>query len=31
MRDDYCIENYLTDLRTTPHDQCITEILIPTM
>jgi DNA gyrase inhibitor GyrI len=30
MRDDYCIENYLTDARTAPHDQDITEILTPT-
>jgi effector-binding domain-containing protein len=30
MRDDYCIENYKNDPRTTPEDQLITEILIPT-
>jgi len=30
MRDDYCIENYANDPRTTPEDQLITEILIPT-
>lgn len=30
MRDDYCIENYVTDPRTTPEDQNITHILIPT-
>lgn len=30
MRDDYCIENYVNDPRTTPEDQLITEILIPT-
>ena len=31
MRDDYCIENYTNDPRTTPEDQLVTEILIPTM
>jgi effector-binding domain-containing protein len=31
MRDDYCIENYTTDPRTTPEDQLVTEILIPTV
>ena len=30
MRDDWCIENYLNDPRTTPADQLVTEILIPT-
>jgi len=30
MRDDYCIENYTSDPRTTPEDQLVTEILIPT-
>ena len=30
MREDFCIENYVTDPRTTPEDQTITEILIPT-
>ena len=30
MRDDYCIENYANDPRTTPEDQLLTEILIPT-
>jgi effector-binding domain-containing protein len=30
MRDDYCIENYTNDPRTTPEDQLVTEILIPT-
>ena len=30
MRDDYCIENYVTDPRKTPEDQLVTEILIPT-
>jgi len=31
MRDDCCIENYANDPRTTPEDQLITEILIPTV
>ncbi len=31
MRDDFCIENYTTDPRTTPEDKNITEILIPTV
>ncbi len=31
MRDDYCIENYKNDPRTTPEDQLVTEILIPTV
>lgn len=31
MRDDFCIENYISDPRTTPEDQLITEILIPTV
>lgn len=30
MRDDFCIENYVTDPSTTPADQNVTEILIPT-
>ena len=30
IRDDYCIENYTNDPRTTPEDQLVTEILIPT-
>lgn len=30
MRDDFCIENYANDPRTTPEDQLRTEILIPT-
>jgi DNA gyrase inhibitor GyrI len=30
MRDDFCIENYANDPRTTPEDQLVTEILIPT-
>jgi DNA gyrase inhibitor GyrI len=31
LRDDYCIENYVNDPRTTPEEQLITEILIPTV
>jgi effector-binding domain-containing protein len=31
MRDDFCIENYANDPRTTPEDQLLTEILIPTV
>ena len=31
MRDDFCIENYKNDPRTTPEDQLVTEILIPTV
>lgn len=30
MRDDFCIEHYVTDPRTTPEDQNVIEILIPT-
>ena len=30
MRDDYGIENYVTDPRTTPEEKSITEILVPT-
>ena len=30
LRDDYCIENYVTDPRTTPEEQLVTEILILT-
>lgn len=30
MRDDFCIENYVNDPRTTPEDQLVTQILIPT-
>jgi len=30
VRDDYCIENYVNDPRTTPEEQLVTEILIPT-
>jgi effector-binding domain-containing protein len=31
LRDDYCIENYVNDPRTTPEQQLITEILVPTV
>jgi effector-binding domain-containing protein len=31
LRDDYFIENYVNDPKTTPEDQLITEILVPTM
>lgn len=31
QRDDYCIEYYVNDPKTTPEDKLITEILIPTM
>lgn len=30
MRDDFCIENYISDPRTTAADQNVIEILIPT-
>jgi predicted transcriptional regulator YdeE len=30
LRDDYAIENYMSDPRVTPEDQLITHILIPT-
>jgi effector-binding domain-containing protein len=30
LRDDYCIENYANDPRTTPEEKLITEILVPT-
>jgi DNA gyrase inhibitor GyrI len=30
MRDDFCIENYVNDPRTTPESELITQILIPT-
>ena len=30
MRDDFCIENYVNDPKTTPEEQLVTEILIPT-
>jgi DNA gyrase inhibitor GyrI len=31
LRDDYCIENYVSDPRTMPEQQLVTEILIPTV
>ena len=31
LRDEYCIENYVNDPRTTPEEQLVTEILIPTV
>jgi len=31
MRDDFCIENYVTDPRETPANENIIEILIPTL
>ena len=31
LRDDYCIENYTNDPRTTPEEQLVTEILVPTV
>jgi predicted transcriptional regulator YdeE len=30
LRDDYCIENYVKDPRTTPEAELVTQILIPT-
>lgn len=30
MRDDYCVENYVHDPRTTPVEELVTQILIPT-
>jgi DNA gyrase inhibitor GyrI len=30
VREDFFIENYVNDPRTTPEDQLITEILVPT-
>jgi DNA gyrase inhibitor GyrI len=30
LRDDYFIENYLNDPRTTPEAELITQILVPT-
>ena len=30
LRDDYCLENYVSDPRQTPAEQLVTEILIPT-
>ena len=31
LRDDYFIENYVNDPRTTPEAELITEILVPTV
>jgi effector-binding domain-containing protein len=31
VRDDYCLEHYVNDPRTTAEDQLVTEILIPTV
>lgn len=31
VRDDYCIENYVTDPMTTAEEQNVTEILVPTI
>jgi effector-binding domain-containing protein len=31
LRDDYCIENYTNDPRTTPEQELVTEILVPTV
>ena len=31
LRDDYFLENYVNDPRSTPEDQLITEILVPTV
>lgn len=31
LRDDYCIENYINDPGTTPEEELITEILLPTV
>jgi DNA gyrase inhibitor GyrI len=31
LRDDFCIENYVNDPRTTPEEQLVTQILIPTV
>ncbi len=30
LRDDFAIENYMNDPRTTPEDKLMTEILVPT-
>jgi DNA gyrase inhibitor GyrI len=30
MRDDYCIENYTNDPKSTPSEKLVTEILVPT-
>jgi hypothetical protein len=31
LRDDYFLENYVNDPRSTPEDQLITEILVPSI
>jgi len=31
LRDDFCIENYVSDPRTTPEERWVTQILIPTV
>jgi effector-binding domain-containing protein len=31
VRDDYFLENYVNDPRTTPPEQLVTEILVPTL
>ena len=31
VRDDFCIENYVSDPRTTPEEHWVTQILIPTV
>ena len=31
LRDDFCIENYVTDPRVTPEDQNVIEIAVPTV
>jgi effector-binding domain-containing protein len=31
VRDDYCIEHYVNDPKTTPEEELVTEILIPTL
>jgi len=31
VRDDFCIENYVSDPRTTPEERWVTQILIPTV
>jgi effector-binding domain-containing protein len=30
LRDDFAIENYTNDPKTTPEEQLVTEILVPT-
>jgi len=31
LRDDYFLENYVNDPRTTPEEQLISQILVPTL